>query len=130
MSEVRWRRGAVARAAALALAMIAFGGCAAINSSVTNRDLECQATPDDVCIRVADYAISQLLPEMQRDTTKIVVAPRPCDPEEKAAGDKRCWSVDGEVNLGLAGVFGSWVHEHSDGRLGSHYRSEGSPPDT
>ncbi len=116
-------------AALLALVMGCVVGCRDVNQVVTGRQLTCDQTPEDVCIRVADL-VATLLRDMRAPTINTMsVKPRTCDGDE--VGDTRCWWIDGTFQDGSEeGATSVQVHEHADGALGIHYTSNGSPPDT
>jgi hypothetical protein len=115
----------LACSALLALLMICAIGCRDVNQAMKGRQLTCERTPEDVCIRVADF-VDVWLRELQTPTiTGMTVSPRMCDANE--IGDAICFWVnaaylDGETDAG--------VHQHADGTLGRHHTSNGAPPDT
>jgi hypothetical protein len=129
---------------ALALIVIATTGlaaCAAVHEAVTGRHLTCFDTPDDLCIRVADLAMAQVLTDLADDPVMrdavgavnaaeltIVVRPTECarigrgpvgtrfsTPLRPAT--TRCWRVEGERGPDDR-VFGTWVYQDQEGTLG------------
>ncbi len=111
--------------ALLVVAVMGLSACVAINEHIAGRDLICEGTPEDVCIRVADLVTSSLPDEITSTMSEMTIEPRACDADE--AGDTRCWSIEA---LMIGGSAGASVHQHADGSLGMHYTSIGSPPDT
>ena len=107
------------------LYLVAVLACVPMNESFTARDLVCHATPEDACIRVADFVTRDLPAEVDGTLRSVTVAARYCDVGE--IGDVRCWSVESEV---LFGRVDRKVHEHADGTLGYHDPAVGSRPPT
>ncbi len=109
--------------------------CATVSEVVTGRDLTCEATPDDICIRVADLAVRELSVMLQEGrpdaivmTTVKVGAADCADLDvmvERTA--TRCWYVEGTYPDGYAdipitssiapGSIGTWVYQRPDGSL-------------
>jgi hypothetical protein len=98
-------------------------GCVAARNVVADRDLVCRDTPDDVCIRVADLALTRLDPAIAEEERKrgripmIQVYPIPCTAEElgfPVSDLTRCWTVEATNERGGVGV---QVVENSKGTL-------------
>jgi hypothetical protein len=110
--------------ALLAVSLISLAACVAVNEALTHRDLRCVATPDDLCLRIADFAVraedAVLDPSLVRasEMTMIQVKPIDCAEVEHGPNDAtRCWLVEGEDPADHSG-FGQWVYERPDGTLG------------
>lgn len=91
----------------------ATGACVAARNLVADRDLVCRDTPDDVCIRVAELALTRLEPailEMESGRGRIPtiqVYPVPCTGDELGVpvpDATRCWMVEATNENGGVGV--------------------------
>ena len=97
----------------LGLLVSAAIACVAARNLVADRDLVCRETPDDVCIRVAELALTRLEPAIAQEEPKrgriptIQVYPVPCTAEELGVpvpNATRCWMVEATNESGGVGV--------------------------
>jgi hypothetical protein len=123
--------------ALIAVATFGLTACVAVNETLTDRDLTCEATPDDLCLRVADVAVSDLsgrLDETRANpvtVTTVKVELTDCADIGRERTATRCWRVeatyiDGYSDIPLTaeiipGEFGAWVYARPDGTLGVDY---------
>ena len=103
--------------ASIVLAILMAGACGQVNGLVTGRDLVCEGTPDDVCIRVADQVAND--DHVLGPIAKVRVTAREClDGEGPRA--VRCWHVEAETRPDAGGRFGrlggQW-YQRVDGTL-------------
>jgi hypothetical protein len=107
----------------LGLLVATTSGCVAARNLVADRDLVCRETPDDVCIRVAELALTRLEPAIAEAEPRrgriptIQVSPVPCDEEElgfPVPNATRCWMVEATNETGGVGVH---VLENENGTL-------------
>ena len=108
------------RIVALAIALVSSTGCVQARNLVADRDLVCRETPDDVCIRVADLALTRIdVDAEERNVGRIPtiqVYPVPCsDPGDAARPPVRCWTVEATADSG-AGI-GVEIYQAADGSL-------------
>ena len=115
--------------ALIVITTIGLAACVAVNEAVTDRDLICEGTEDDICVRIADLAVSEES-DLEMDvgalrTVVIQVAPTDCAAIGREQTSTRCWRVKGEgivditiENGATTNGFGRWVYERSDGTLG------------
>lgn len=114
----------LATVALIVIATIGLVACVAINEAVTDRDLRCEATPDDLCVRIADLAVSaaaDLDAQVDMEARKTMkVRPIDCSNIGRELTATRCWRVEGGslVDDGFTSGFGRWVYERPDGTLG------------
>jgi hypothetical protein len=108
----------------LLIVAIAFGlgGCLSIRNALTDRDLVCQETPDDLCIRIAGLGLAGLeLASLEAEIgpiPTIQVYPVRCNVESMGMtlqDARRCWVVEA-TNAQLAGPARTVV-EQADGSL-------------
>ena len=105
---------------ALAVALMSSAGCVQARNLVADRDLVCRETPDDLCIRLADFAVARMDVNAEERTVgripTIQVYPTPCsNPGDAARPAVRCWMVDATAESG-AGI-GVEIYQEADGSL-------------
>ena len=116
MSAVR----SLGLASVLVSAVVVSSACVAINEAVTGRDLDCGASPQDICIRVADWAQRSSAGDLRRNFRSgdftIVVTEGQCSAGPGQLEIARCWDVlfTDEDGRGI----GTYVLERPDGTLG------------
>ena len=109
-----------------AAATTCLAACFGIRDPVPNRELACGALPDELCIQVANLAMS---PAANLDRS-IIGSPMTVEVKQIDCADigrgpdatrhppaTRCWRVDGDVP-GQSYGFGRWIYERPDGSLG------------
>jgi hypothetical protein len=119
--------------ALLVLATLGLAACAAINQVVTDPDLTCEATPVNLCTRVADVAVNQASTQLEEfgvgptTVTTVEVRPMDCAVMGRERVAPRCWRVtmmyvrhdaDDPLTAGSPDDIGAWVYERPDGTLG------------
>ena len=114
-----WRN--VTAAILLVAIALANAGCVQVRNMVADRDLVCRETPDDVCIRVAEFGLARMDVALQErelgPIPTIQVYPVGCTAEEFGVAvptATRCWMVDATNEKGGIGV---GVFEQSDGSI-------------
>jgi hypothetical protein len=116
--------------ALIAVTAIGLAACTAVNEVLTDRDLICEETPDDLCLRIADLAVRPL--DRASEMTVTHVSPADCamlghgpNPrlvvpdggrQRRLPDATRCWYVEGTDTINDIG-FGVWVYERPDGTL-------------
>jgi len=111
--------------ALLVIAATSAAACSATYDPVIGRDLVCGRTPHDLCVRVADYAMSDaadLDVEINGSPMTVTVNGEECKrigrgPNGPHPPAERCWRVEGDVPA-LTYHFGNWVYQNEDGTLG------------
>lgn len=86
---------------------ISLGACASINEVMADRALTCEATSDELCIRIADIAVDGMPGEVSADwatVTSANVAPIDCADVERGLQATRCWQVGGTYLVGYADI--------------------------
>jgi hypothetical protein len=113
-----WRRAATTP---LVVAAVALGltACVPARNLATDRDLVCRETPDDLCIRIADLALSRMNVDAEERNVgripTIQVYPTPCADVGPAPAAVRCWTVEATAESG-AGI-GVGIFQQADGSL-------------
>ena len=108
----------------IAVATLSFAACVQVNEAITDRNLICEATPDDLCLRIADFAVSpaaNIDPEVGEAALKAIkVEPTQCKQAGRMRGATRCWRVEAgnPVDDSITNGYGTWVFERPDGTLG------------
>jgi hypothetical protein len=97
----------------MAVAACGLAACAAINETVTDRDIDCGDTAEDLCIRIADFALAQRAMSRDLRATSVEIRPTDCPTIPQATG---CWRIKAELEQ--SGGFGIWVYQNPDGTLG------------
>ena len=105
---------------ALAVLVIGSGGCVQARNILAERDLVCRETPDDLCIRIADLALTRMDVDAEEHNVgpipTIQVYPMDCrDGGGAAPAAVRCWMVDATAESG-AGI-GVEIYQQADGSL-------------
>jgi hypothetical protein len=120
--------------ASIVVATISLAGCVTVSEVLTARELACEETPEDLCLRIADLADPALGgapgedgPRHARTTTTVRVAPADCADLDRGLPATRCWRVDGIYIDGYADIrltdpieateFSERVYQRPDGGL-------------
>jgi hypothetical protein len=117
--------------ACVTLAMLTAGACGQVNELVTGRDVVCESTPDDICMRVADQVASAVPREdpASGPVAKVTVTEQECGNEVPPV--VRCWHVEAETRPDARGMFnrlgGQW-RLRADGMLTGSLRAGVSCP--
>jgi hypothetical protein len=105
---------------AFGVAAVIAAACVSINESMTGRDLECEGTPEDVCIRVADLGEKLLASGMEESYPGrefiIIVYQADCPVGGTPRGAARCWDVEFSTKTNEGGT-GMTLFELPDGRI-------------
>ncbi len=104
---MRRSRRALLTFALIAVATMGLGACVAVNEVVTERDLACAATPDELCLRIADFFVREAPGEVSTDRATVnalQVAPADCEDVEPGLRATRCWWVSGTYTVGFADI--------------------------
>ena len=114
-----WRKSTAA--ILLVATALSSAGCVQVHNMVSDRDLVCRETPDDVCIRVADLGLSRLnVAQQERESgpiPTIQVYLVGCTADQfgvPVPNATRCWMVEATNEHGGIGV---GVFERPDGSL-------------
>ena len=116
-------RSRIVRALLVTL-LVSTGGCVPVHNLLADRELVCEGTPDDLCLRVADLG-SGPRPGLDIDNREGIIGPTPklsviALPQERCwrpnlPDARRCWSVEAELDGG--GSVDVGVVERGDGSL-------------
>ena len=94
----------------MAVATLSLAGCVAVHETLTDRALTCDATPDDLCLAIADLAVREGTVRLDAgraapvDFIAVHVGAIDCSNLALQRKATRCWDVEASYPDGFADI--------------------------